>query len=98
METIDPNHEYEHYWNQYAHIDMRLTVGENRVEIYDYEKSEKVDGTNRIIYINLETANKLGIKYIFTSVGVPEELVSTGAIELVYEDSIDPWQIYAIVG
>ncbi len=97
MEIIDPTHEFEHYWNQFAHIDMRLTVGEANVSILDYEKSEKVDGTNRIIYIDIETAKKLGVKYVFTCVGVPDELVETDQLKLVYDDQIDPWDIYKIV-
>ena len=97
MEIIDPSHKYEHYWNQFAHIDMRLTTGESEISILDHEKSAKVDGTNRIIYIDIETAKQLGIKYIFTSVGVPEELIEANQVELVYRDQIDPWVIYKII-
>ena len=97
MEIIDPKHEYENYWNQYAHIDMRLTTGENKVSILDEEKSEKVEGTNRIIYINMETAKKLGIKYIFTCVDLPEEYIQSGQVQLVYQDNVDPWVIYKVM-
>ena len=97
MEIIDPIHEFEQYWNQFAHIDMRLTIGDNEISILDYEKSEKVDGTNRIVYINIDTAKELGVKYIFTCVGVPEELVEDGQLKLVYDDPIDTWDIYKII-
>lgn len=97
MEIIDPKHQYENYWNQYAHIDMRLTTGENKVSIIDEEKSAKVDGTNRIIYIDMETAKKLEIKYIFTCVGIPDEYIQSGQLQLVYQDSVDPWTIYKIM-
>lgn len=97
MEIIDPEHMYIDWWNQYAHIDMRITTGENTISIFDEEKSQKVDGTNRIIYVDLETAQKLGIKYIFTSVEVPQELVDSGNLVLEYTDAVDPWRIYKIL-
>lgn len=89
MEIIDPEHKFESYWNQYAHIDMRLTDGELQFE--------NVDGVNRIIYIGLETAQSIGVKYIFTNVGVPEKLLSDGSLELCYADAVDSWEIYKII-
>ena len=96
MEIIDPNHEYEHYWNQYAHIDMRLTDGDMHIDIIEEEISEKVQGLTRIIYIDLETAKKLGIKYIFSAVDVPEDMIASGQVKVVYKDLVDSWKIYKI--
>ena len=96
MEIIDPEHKFEHYWNQFAHIDMRLTTGETEVSIFDHEISQKVDGTSRIIYVNLDTARALGIKYVFTSVEVPKALLESGALVLRYQDATDPWTIYEL--
>ena len=96
MEIIDPNHKYEHYWNQYAHIDMRLTADDMHVEILEEEISEKVQGLTRIIYIDLDTAKKLGIKYIFSAMDMPKEVMSSGEIEVVYTDLVDTWKIYKI--
>ena len=97
MEIIDPERQFEHYWNQFAHIDMRLTTGETEVSIFDHEISQKVDGTSRIIYVNLDTAQSLGIKYVFTSVEIPEELLESGALVLRYQDATDPWAIYEVI-
>lgn len=96
MEIIDPEHEYEKYWNQYAHIDMRLSTKETDINILQHQVIKKVAGLDRIVYINIETAKKLGIKYVFTNVGVPEELIAKHQIEKLYKDTIDNWEIYEI--
>ncbi|MDT8979775.1 hypothetical protein RQP50_26425 [Paenibacillus sp. chi10] len=96
MSVIDKEHKFIDMWNQFAHIDMRLTEGPLEFATFDHEKSEKVNGTNRIIYIPIETVRELGIKYIFTSVEVPDSLLRRGDISLLYRDKVDPWSIYKV--
>lgn len=96
MEIIDSEHEYEKYWNQFAHIDMRLSTKETDINILQHQVIKKVAGLDRIVYINIETAKKLGIKYVFTNVGVPEELIAKHQIEKIYQDETDNWDIYEI--
>lgn len=98
MEIIDPEHEYENMWNQYAHIDMRLTEGENYITQYDKEIDKTLNGVDRIIYINIDTAKKLEIKYIFTKYDIPEECMKNGQVKEVYRNKIDQWAIYKICG
>ncbi|KAF6634915.1 hypothetical protein H6F38_09160 [Paenibacillus sp. EKM208P] len=96
MNEIDKRNQFIDLWNQFAHIDMRLTAGELNVTIFDHEKSEKVNGTNRIIYIPIETAKALNIKYIFTMVPIPHSIIEKGQVTLLYKDRIDPWSIYRV--
>ena len=96
MEIIDPDHEFENMWNQYAHIDMRLSADDNIVSQYDFEQGYDLGGTYRILYVNLETAKKLGVKYIFTKYDVPSEYITVGAVEKIYSNDVDGWDIYAI--
>lgn len=97
MEIIDPSHKYEQYWNQYAHVDMRLTDGDNIVSSYDYERELEMEPVYRIVYINLDTAQKLGIKYIFTSIELPQNLLENGSVLQRYVDPVDSWKIYEVV-
>ncbi|WP_307541869.1 hypothetical protein [Paenibacillus sp. W4I10] len=96
MNIIDKDHQFVNLWNQFAHIDMRLTDGKLEFAIFDREKSEKVDGTNRIIYIPIKTVKELNIKYIFTMVPIPRSIIEDGEITLLYKDEIDPWSIYRV--
>lgn len=96
MEIIDPKHEYENMWNQYAHIDMRLTDGENYITQYDKETDMTLSGVDRIVYINIDTARKLNIKYIFTKYDVPTEYEKSGQVVKLYKNDIDMWTIYKI--
>ncbi len=96
MEIIDSEHEYEDLWNQYAHIDMRLTAGENYITQYDEEADMMLGGVDRIIYINLYTARKLNIKYIFAKYDVPKEYVDSGQIGEIYRNEVDMWRIFKI--
>lgn len=96
MEIIDPEHEYENMWNQYAHIDMRLTEGKNYITQYDKEIDMTLNGVDRIIYINIDTAEKLNIRYIFTKYDVPVNYVKSGQIIELYKNEIDQWTIYKI--
>ena len=76
---------------------MRLTDQSfSTFSLYDHEKSAKVNGTNRIIYIPIETAKKLKIKYIFTSIAIPQSIIDKGEVTLLYQDEVDPWKIYSI--
>lgn len=96
MKIIDPNENYEKMWNQFAHIDMRLTTGENYITQFDDELGYELGGTDRIVYINIETAKELEIKYIFSKYQMPEEYVLTGQVEQIYYSEIDNWGIYVI--
>lgn len=96
MEIIDKDHKYINLWNQFAHIDMRLTDGPVEFSILDHEKSLKVDGTNRIIYIPIETARQLGVKYVFTMFPIPDKLLDNNDVTLLYQDKVDPWSIYKV--
>lgn len=96
MKLIDPEEQYVDLWNQYAHIDMRLTTGQNKVTSYDDMRNSELDAVNRIVYINLETAHKLGIKYVFTMLEIPQEMEEDERVILRYEDPVDNWKIYEI--
>lgn len=98
MGIIDPEHEYEDMWNQYAHIDMRLTEGKNYITQYDKEIDQTLNGVDRIIYINIDTAKRLEIKYIFTKYNIPQEYMKNGQIKEIYKNNIDQWAIYKICG
>lgn len=96
MEIIDPKHEYENMWNQYAHIDMRLTDDKNIISQFDYEQQIELDGVNRIIYVNLETAKELGINYIFTKYQIPDKYIEDSSVIKIYTNEIDGWNIFAL--
>lgn len=96
MSIIDKKHEHINLWNQFAHIDMRLTDGDLEFSLLDHERSLKVNGTNRIIYTPIETARDLKIKYIFTMIPIPQSIIDKGEVTLLYKDSVDPWSIYRI--
>ncbi|MBO2944781.1 hypothetical protein JJQ72_12440 [Paenibacillus sp. F411] len=96
MTIIDKKHEYIDMWNQFAHIDMRLTEKKLEFSLLDHERSTKVNGTNRIIYIPIETVRELKIKYIFTMLPVPSTFLDNGDVQLVYKDEVDPWSIYRV--
>lgn len=96
MEIIDPTHEYENMWNQYAHIDIRLIDGTTVISQYDYEQGYELPGVSKIIYVNLETAKKLEIKYIFTKFNVPESYLKAGYLTQLYANETDGWDIYVI--
>ena len=97
MSVIDKDSKFDDLYNQFAHIDMRLTDEKDiSIDIIDRERSEKVNGTNRIVYIPIDVARELGIKYIFTDIEIPEELAKNKEIILIYEDYIDSWKIYKI--
>ncbi|MBY3619303.1 hypothetical protein HGO21_07035 [Acinetobacter sp. CUI P1] len=96
MSIIDKKHEYINFWNQFAHIDMRLTDGNLEFSLLDHERSQKVNGTNRIVYIPIKTARDLNIKYIFTMIPIPQSIIDKGDVTLLYKDSIDPWSIYRV--
>ncbi|MGG4094723.1 DUF7657 domain-containing protein [Paenibacillus lautus] len=96
MNIIDKKHEFVDLWNQFAHIDMRLTDKDLEFSIFDHEKSAKVDGTNRIIYIPIETARELKVKYIFTMIPLPVSIINSGEVTLIYSDEVDPWSIYRV--
>lgn len=98
MEIIDPQHEYESMWNHYAHIDMRLTEGKNYITQYDEETGMTLSGVDRIVYINMETAQKLDIRYVFTKYDLPAEYVKSGQAVEIYKNKIDLWSIYEICG
>lgn len=96
MSIIDKGHKYVDLWNQFAHIDMRLTDNTLELSLFDHEKSSKVNGTNRIIYIPVETARELEVKYIFTMIPIPKSIVDKGEVTLLYKDTVDPWSIYRL--
>lgn len=96
MEIIDPDDKYENMWNQYAHIDMRLTDGKNYITQYDEEQGAELGGTDRIVYINLDTAKKIGIKYIMSKYDIPRVYIESGCVEQVYYSEIDGWGIYEV--
>ena len=96
MEIIDPDDKYENMWNQYAHIDMRLTDGKNYITQYDEEQGAELGGTDRIVYINLDTAKKIGIKYIMSKYDIPRVYIESGSVEQVYYSEIDAWGIYEV--
>lgn len=93
---IDPQNEYENMWNQYAHIDMRLTDGETRISQYDYEQGYELHGVDKLVYVNLETAKELNIKYIFTKFKVPDTYIEKNYLTKLYTNNIDGWDIYII--
>lgn len=96
MKIIDKDLQFVDLWNQFAHIDMRLTDEKLEFSIFDHEVNQKVDGTNRIIYIPIETARELKIKYIFTMYPIPQSIIDNGDVTLLYSDEIDPWSIYMV--
>ncbi|WP_127489954.1 DUF7657 domain-containing protein [Paenibacillus ehimensis] len=96
MRIIDKELRFVNLWNQFAHIDMRLTDGTLDFSLFDHEKSAKVNETNRIIYIPIETARELKIKYIFTSIAIPQSIIDRGEVTLLYQDKVDPWSIYRV--
>ena len=49
-----------------------------------------------IVYVNLETARKLNIHYIFTTMEEPESYIETGILQKLYEDEQDNAKIYQI--
>lgn len=96
MKIIDPECKYKDLWNQYAHIDMRLTAGHNMISQYDYEQDYKLNGVDRIIYVNLETAKKLGIKYIFTRLKIPSKYLDSNELIKTFTNNTDGWEIYTL--
>ena len=89
MKIIDPEEKYIDLWNAFTALDMRLTEGENYVESPDGIPS-------LIVYVNLETARKLNIHYIFTTMEEPESYIETGILQKLYEDEQDNAKIYQI--
>ncbi len=89
MKIIDPEEKYIDLWNAFTALDMRLTEGENYVESPDWIPS-------LIVYVNLETARKLNIHYIFTTMEEPESYIETGILQKLYEDEQDNAKIYQI--
>lgn len=91
MNIIDPEGKYERLWNSFTAIDMRLIKGENYIE--SPEKNVAIT-----IYINLDTAEKLGIQYMVVrhDIRIPQTYLDDGTLELLYKDDIDLWNIYQV--
>jgi len=88
MKIIDPDEKYKNLWNSFTAVDMRLTTGENYIE--------SPDGSPAIVvYIDIDTARKLDIKYIYNygNVEIPLDMLN---LDLIYTDDIDPVDIYKI--
>lgn len=90
MKIIDPDLKYVQLWNSFSAIDMRLTDGENFVESPDNTVALNV-------WINKETAEKLGIKYIFSLNYDYTNLVKKGELKLLYKDNMDKVSIYQVM-
>ena len=90
MKIIDPDLKYVQLWNSFSAIDMRLTDGENFVESPDNAVALNV-------WINKETAEKLGIKYIFSLNYDYTNLVKKGELKLLYKDNMDKVSIYQVM-
>lgn len=90
MKIIDPDLKYIQLWNSFSAIDMRLTDGENFVDSPNNDVA-------LVVWINKETAEKLGIKYIFSLNYDYTNLVDRGELELLYKDNVDKVCIYQVV-
>lgn len=90
MEIIDPNKKYVNLWNSFSAVDMRVTLGENYVESPNKDVALTV-------WIDFETADTLGIRYIYDMGTISDELLSTGMLDAIYTDSVDKVTIYKIL-
>lgn len=89
MKIIDPEEKYKDLWNAFTAVDMRLTEGENYME--------SLEGIPALtVYVNLETAQKLDIHYIFTTIEEPQKYVENNILQKLYEDENDNVRIYQI--
>ena len=89
MKLIDPEETYVNLWNSFTAVDMRLTEGNNHIE--SPENNVAITA-----YINLETAKKLNIRYVFDMGTISDEFLSSGNLEIIYIDPVDNVTIYKI--
>jgi len=82
MTILDPEHDYIDLWNNFSHIDMRIT---------DLEPSIQLKGMDLNIAISLYQAEAIGVRHVFTNEPFPESLIESGNARLIYEDPSTPW-------
>lgn len=54
---LDPEHEYEEYWNRYAHIVIQLDTDDMYIEL--------PQGDYMILHLPIEDLKKIGVEYIY---------------------------------
>ncbi len=91
MRAIDPEQQHVDFYNQYAHIDMRLLVKENEEEVL-YHPGQ--GGVNKIIYLSPLVARNLGVKYVFTEEIFPDNFLQENKLSLLYKSTTQSWKIY----
>ncbi len=93
MRVIDPEKKHVDFYNQYAHIDMRLLVERNKKEVL-YLPGR--GGTNKIIYISPQMARDLGVKYVFTEEVFSDDFLQENNLILLYKSTTQAWKIYKL--
>ncbi|MGP1597912.1 DUF7657 domain-containing protein [Peptoanaerobacter stomatis] len=96
IKIIDPTGENFNILNQFAHLDIRLSNSNKLEKIKEDTDIRKVDGTNRIVYIDITTLENLGIKYIVSNEPLNSEIVKKNNIKLVFSSDMDSWKIYKL--
>lgn len=76
-EILDPDKEYEKYWNRYAHFLVYLVPDETRVELL-YEDAI-------ILYLNYNDLERIGVSYIVSS--IPQAAGGGTELELLYYEN-----------
>lgn len=56
-DILDPEHEYEDYWNRYAHIVIQLDTDDMYIEL--------PQGDYMILHLPIEDLKKIGVEYIY---------------------------------
>ncbi len=93
MRIIDPEKKHIDFYNQYAHIDMKLMTEENGEDVLFHPGPS---GANKIIYISPRKARDLDIKYIFTKDTFPESFLQKNKLVFLYKSTTQAWKIYKI--
>lgn len=96
IKIIDPTGENFNILNQFAHLDIRLSNYNKLEKIKEDTDIRKVDGTNRIVYIDITTLENLGIKYIVSNEPLNSEIIKKNNIKLVFSSDMDSWKIYKL--